>query len=159
LFPSDGPIDAVDRRDAEAIAFAVAGLWILGCSIPGLTATAESMISPLHKIGDYEHVQIPWKSALAHAAQALVGLVFFFQAVRVPGWWDGRLIRQRGRDASHVAYPAAAADSLRSAALAAEPQAVRRIRMRFRDWPAWLIALVSLGWVVLSIGGTALWMV
>jgi len=30
--------------------------------------------------------------------------------------------------------------------------------MRFRAWPAWRIALLSVGWAVLTLGGTALWM-
>jgi len=103
LFPADGPIETVGRSEAEAIAFAVAGLWILGCSIPGLTGTAESMISPLHKIGDYEHVQIPWKSAVAYVTQAIAGLVCFLQAGRLARWWDRRLVQQRRNDVGHGA--------------------------------------------------------
>jgi hypothetical protein len=103
LFPADGQIETLGRKEAEAIAFAVAGLWILGCSIPGLTGTAESMISPLHKIGDYEHVQIPWKSALAYGGQAVLGLVCFLQAGNLARWWDRRLARQQGEHAGHVA--------------------------------------------------------
>ena len=60
-------VEAIDRRDAEAIAFGVAGIWIFGCSIPGLIGCAASMVSILNTIGDAPgHTDLPWRTAFGY---------------------------------------------------------------------------------------------
>ena len=103
LFASDSAVEPLSRGDVEAVAFAVAGIWVFGCSLPGLTGSAGNMVSEVNKIGEAGHADIPWRSALAYGAQALVGLLLFLQAGSVARWWSRRVDAGRGREVRHDA--------------------------------------------------------
>jgi len=102
VFPEDGDLQPIDRRDVQATAFAVAGIWVFGCSIPGLTACAGSLFSVFARM-EAGHADFPWSSALGYGMQAAFGILLFLNAGLLARWWSRRQSERPGAESARDA--------------------------------------------------------